>query len=125
MTDYERYFYNIFIELEKELDVRVQPQINLATIIQKETNNRYIGELFWNIDFGIFDKDYKGLLLLIEINDKTHNSPKRKKRDKKVEEIVGSANIRLIKFYSGYDNKRDYVKNRVKKELVKIINCKS
>ena len=49
-------FYKIFVELENELDIKVHPQLNLASVIKKETSNRYINELFRNIDFGIFTK---------------------------------------------------------------------
>ena len=117
MTNYEKYFYDIFVELEKEYYIRIQPQVNLATIINKNTDSGRILELFKNIDFAIFTKNYEELLLLIEINDKTHNIPKRIKRDKKVKEIVKEAGIKLITFYSNYPNSRDYVKNRIKKEL--------
>ena len=117
MTDYERYFYNIFVELERELGVRIVPQVNLAAILKKESNNYYINELFRNIDFGIFTRDYEQLLLLIEINDSSHRLEKRKIRDRKVDDILANANVRLIKFYSNYPNKKEYVKERIKSEI--------
>lgn len=122
ITKYERYFYDIFVELENELDIKVMPQVNLSSIINKDTNQRYRTELFRNIDFGIFTKDYSKILLLIEINDNTHNQKKRIRRDKKVDEIVRKANIKLIKFYSNYPNKKEYVKERVKKEISNLIS---
>ena len=106
MTGFEKYFYDILVELETELGIRIQPQVNLASIVQKETNNYYINELFRNIDFGIFTKDYNELLLLIEINDSSHYLSERIKRDKKVQEILNCADIKLIKFYSEYPNKK-------------------
>lgn len=117
MTNYEKYFYDIFVELEKEYFVRVQPQVNLATIININSNTGNILELFKNVDFGIFTRDYEDLLLLIEINDKTHTLPDRVKRDKKVKKIVDDAGIKLITFYSNYPNNKEYVINRIKKEL--------
>lgn len=117
MTNYEKYFFNIFVELENEYFIRIQPQINLATIININSNGGNILELFKNVDFGIFTKDYDELLLLIEINDKSHNTFKRIKRDKKVKKIVEEAGIKLITFYSNYPNSKEYVKNRIKKEL--------
>ena len=110
----------MLIELEDELDVKIHPQINLATIIKKEINNYYINELFRNVDFAIFDKDYKNILLLIELNDKTHSSKRRISRDLKVEKIVNQAGIKLIKFYSNYPNEKNYIKNRIRKEISKI-----
>lgn len=120
MTRYERYFYDILIELKDELNIEIMPQVNLATIINKEGNYTWRNELFKNIDFGIFSKNYEKLLLLIEINDKTHNSYNRKNRDLRVDNIVNNAGIKLIKFYSSYPNKKDYVKNRVRDEINKM-----
>lgn len=119
MTKYERYFYDILVELEDELNIKVMPQVNLASIINKEGNDKYRNELFRNIDFGIFSKDYKDILLLIEINDKTHNNYDRRKRDIKVDNIVSNAGIKLIKFYSNYPNKKDYVKQKIRDEIYK------
>ena len=119
ITNFEKYFYDAMVDLEKELNIKILPQVNLGSIINKNTNNYYRNELFRNIDFGIFTSDYKEILLLIEINDKTHNNKKRIKRDKKVDYITANAGIRLIKFYSNYDNKREYIKERVKNEILK------
>lgn len=117
LTNYERYFFQIFRDLENELPIKIHPQLNLNSIIDKIDNTKYRNELFRNIDFAIFDKDYSTLLLLIEINDKTHQSKKRRERDLKVEDICAKAGIKLIKFYSNYSNEKEYVKNRIKKEL--------
>lgn len=117
MTNYEKYFYDIFVELEKEYSIRIQPQVNLATVVRKVNNDSYYTDLFRNIDFGIFSNNYDDVLLLIEINDKTHNDSKRIKRDKKVKEIADEAGIKLISFYSNYPNTKEYVKNRIIKEL--------
>lgn len=118
MTNYEKYFFNILVELENEYFIRIQPQVNLATIVDINTSGyKNINELFKNIDFAIFTKDYDNLLLLIEINDKTHNLPKRRKRDKKIKDIASEAGIKLITFYSNYPNNKEYVKNRIIKEL--------
>lgn len=115
MSDYEFKFYKMLEELKEEYEII--PQINLASIVKKVNNNKYYSELFRNIDFAIFSKDYKELLLLIEINDKTHNKQKRKDRDLKVQKICNDINVKLIKFYTYYPNEKEYVINRIKKEL--------
>lgn len=116
MTNYEKYFYDILKELND--DYIVVPQLNLASVVKKINNNRYYSELFRNIDFAIFSKNYSNLLLLIEINDKTHNTKKRRERDLKVKKICNDINVKLITFYSNYPNERNYVINRVKDNLV-------
>jgi hypothetical protein len=94
----------------------VQPQVNLASIIDKTSHSRYRNELFRNIDFGIFDENYK-LLVLIEINDQTHNQDERKARDKKVKEICTEAGIPLITFWTKYGINPSYIKNRLAEYL--------
>ena len=119
MTQSELFFYEKIKELET--DYKIVPQINLATIIKK-TSKGYINELFRNIDFAIFDKEYKNLLLLIELNDSTHNDNNRKDRDLKVKKICNDANIKLIVFYTKYPNEKDYVLRRINNELSYINN---
>ena len=116
MTQTELFFYNKIQELEQEY--KIIPQLNLGAIIEKQ-NKGYRNELFKNIDFAIFSKDFKEILLLIELNDSTHNQSKRKKRDKNVKEICNKAQIKLITFYTKYPNEKEYVLNRIKEEIKK------
>ena len=118
MSDYEIIFLNKFKELNDKYIII--PQVNLATIIEKQ-GGKYHSELFRNIDFGIFDKDYN-LLLLIELNDKTHTSIKRKDRDLKVKKILADSQIPLLVFYTYYPNEKGYVLNRITKALENIEN---
>lgn len=117
MSVSEMFFYNKIAVLNEYYNVI--PQINLATIVKKYPNSRYISELFRNIDFAIFTKDYSRLLLLIELNDKTHNYGYRKMRDEKVYKICKSANINLINFKASDINDKDEV---IKKILYEINN---
>lgn len=115
MTDYEYKFYNILKELED--NYTIVPQLNLAAVVKKINNNRYYSELFRNIDFAIFTKDYQELLLLIELNDQTHNNYNRKDRDLKVKKICNDIGVKLMTFYTKYPNEKVYVINRIKNEL--------
>ena len=117
LTNNEYDFLTKFIDLEDELHINIVPQVNLASIIQKVSNSRFNTELFRNIDFGIFSADYSKVLLLIELNDESHNNFHRKKRDIKVHEICNKAEIKLITFYTRYSNEKEYVKGRILKEL--------
>ena len=58
MTDCEKSFFETFKQIVPPGYI-VQPQINLASIIDKENQHRYRNELFRNIDFGIFNEQYK------------------------------------------------------------------
>ena len=117
LTKNEMYFYNVISENFKEY--LIQPQVNLATIIEKHKDypTQYQNELFRNIDIGIFDKHTMQCLLLIEINDKTHNQRNRIKRDIKVKQICEDAGINLITFHTKFENRPEYIVNRIKKEI--------
>lgn len=115
MTQTELTFYNKLRELE--IEYKIVPQVNLATVVRKISKG-YINELFKNIDFAIFDNNYKKLLLLIELNDDTHNNIDRRDRDLKVRKICNDAGIKLITFHTKYPNEKDYILNRIRKELV-------
>lgn len=113
MSYYEKYFYDILKDIERDYDVIVQPQVNLASVIEKNIKHKYVNELFRNIDFCIFDKNFHKLLLAIEINDSSHLKKDRIIRDLKVEKILNQANIKLIKFYTNMPNEKLYVTNRI------------
>lgn len=92
MTSTEIIFYNKIKELNDEYIVI--PQVNLGTIIEKKTKG-YRNELFKNIDFAIFSKDFK------------------------------NANIKLITFYTKYPNEKNWVLNRIKNEISSQRNTKT
>ena len=76
----------------------VLPQVNLASVIDKEDQG-FRTELFRNVDFGVFDYNYRPLLL-IEINDNTHFRKDRVERDKKVNTICRRAKLPLVTFWT-------------------------
>lgn len=95
----------------------LQPQINLSAIIKRTDNSYYHNELFRNIDAGIFDKETYKPLVLIEINDDSHNRPDRRSRDVKVKMICEEAGIPLITFWTKYGVNVDYINRTVKTAL--------
>ena len=118
ISECEKYFYNILTKhFASTYDIR--PQVPLSSIIIKEKSSprEYQNELNRVIDFGIFNRETQEPLLLIEINDKTHNQSSRMVRDKKVHSICESAGIKLITFWTKYDNKEDYIVNRINKTI--------
>ena len=117
LSNKEYNFLTKFIDLEDELHVNIVPQVNLASIIEKVSDSRFHNELFRNIDYGIFSADYSKVLLLIELNDDSHNDYHRRERDKKVRKICDKVGIKLITFYTKYSNEKDYVKNRIKESI--------
>lgn len=96
---------------------RVIPQVNLACVVDK-IDGKYQSELYRNIDYGLFDANFN-LLLLIELNDSSHNTKKRQIRDAKVRKICDECHIPLLTFYTSYPNNVDYVCDRIQKCLDK------
>lgn len=91
---------------------RVYPQINLATVIEKQGDFKYQNELYRNIDFAIFDTDFSPIVL-IEINDNSHLQPERQKRDIKVRELCRQAGLPMITLWVDKGINKDYIKKRI------------
>ena len=111
LTATELKFYNAIKNAINDSYILL-PQINLASIIERKDEHKYQSELYRNIDFAIFDNTYAPILL-IEINDKTHNEKKRVARDIKVKEICQSAGLPLITFWTNYGVNQDYINKRI------------
>ena len=109
MTECEKEFFAVFTEIVVDKYI-IQPQINLASVVNKDTYSKHRNELFRNIDFGVFDKDYK-LRFLIEINDKTHEQKDRQERDKSVKNICNEAGIPLVTFWTKYGVNKSYIRS--------------
>ena len=115
MTDCEKKFFQVIKDIAGASYI-VQAQVNLASIIDKESVAKYRNELFRNVDLGIFDSDYKPVLL-IEINDPTHKTKERRDRDIKVHKICKAANIPLITFWTDYGVDEGYIRHRMSEYL--------
>ena len=123
LTEFELIFFKKLYNIYKDKYI-IQCQISLSDIIEKITFNReehYQKELYKKIDFGIFSKEMKPLVM-IELNDRTHNKFDTMKRDNFVEKILNNANIPLIKFYSSYPNEESYIKERIDKIIYGVKN---
>lgn len=90
----------------------VFPQVNLAAFVSKTDNSRYQNELFRNVDFLITDSDYVPKIA-VEINDQSHLYNDRRSRDEKVKQILEEAGIPLLKLWTSYGVRPDYISGRV------------
>ena len=97
LTPTEIEYYNILSALIGD-NYLLFPQINLATVVDKEYVYNSRTDLFRNIDFGVFDYNFKPILL-IEINDNSHIRKDRKERDEKVADILKKAKLPLVTFW--------------------------
>lgn len=111
MTKTERAFGNAIYK-ELPTGYKLIPQVCLASIIHKNYNNKYINELFKIVDFAVFNENYYPVVL-IEVNDDTHKTGERIKRDKKVKELCEEAEIPIITLWTEYGINEEYIKKRL------------
>ena len=97
LTETEIRYYDEISEIVGE-KYFLFPQINLASIVDKKSDTNSRTDLFRNIDFGVFDYNFKPILL-IEINDNSHIRKDRKERDEKVADILKKAKLPLVTFW--------------------------
>lgn len=118
MTAHEFEYYKIFKSLESELNVIIQPQVSLISLIRRDNyyGTEYPKELNRLVDFAVFDNNYN-LILLIEIGDNSHKKRERIIRDIYVKKICKNANIKLIYFvpnkYKNDYEAQDYLRNEI------------
>ena len=94
----------------------VLPQVSLAAIINRTDAARYRNELFRNVDFLVTDLNYKPRLI-VEINDQTHNTPDRRKRDERVAQICEEAGMPLLRLWTSYGVNENYIREKVTEKL--------
>ncbi len=94
----------------------VYPQINLASIINRTDIHTFQNELFRNIDFGVFNKDFAPVFL-VEIQDKTHLNIERQNRDNKVKMICEEAGIAIVEFWNTYSVDSEEVNKKIKEAI--------
>jgi len=114
LTECEKHFLSRLNKIFKEKYI-IQPQIPLRMIIDKDGNS-FAGELNRYIDFGIFNQNYN-LLVLIELNDKSHKTKDRYERDLKVQDICKQANIPLITFWTYGSQTDENIRYIIEKEI--------
>lgn len=112
MSGAEQGFYKKLVTIFSE-QYNVQFQVPLSSVIKKESSERFQNELYRTIDFALFDKDTFEPVILIELNDKSHLEGRRQYRDIKVKEICEQAGLKIVTFWTQYENKPEYIKKRV------------
>jgi hypothetical protein len=107
LSERELHFLGILKELEPQGFVIV-PQVSLASVIDGESVLGRHGELNHNISFGVFDKNYK-LLLLIAVSALPYENSDSQKQTDKLKAICVQVGVRLVSFYTGAPSTKDYV----------------
>lgn len=97
----------------------VVPQVPLAAVIDKKTQNAYRNELFRIVDYLFVDKTSYEPLLLVELNDASHNKADRMERDRKVADICERAGMPLIAFTTAESKDARLVRKTVLKNILR------
>ena len=95
MTNTEFKYYTALKSILSGTNYVLLPQIALSAIVERKEPHKYQSELSRVADFVIFSPEFAPLLV-VEINDQTHNLRSRRLRDEKVKFILKSANLPLL-----------------------------
>lgn len=112
VTSTERSFLTAIKHILPE-DYYLQPQVCLRSVIERTDEAYYQNELYKIIDVVIFERKSFKPVLLVEINDETHNQPKRIERDKKVKMICEEAGLPLVTFWTKFGVNENYIQKRI------------
>ena len=102
MTDAETRFFHR-LQRVSEGKYYVFPQIHLSALLKNETKGRYWKAAFQRInrtsvDYVLAHKDSLQVAYVVELDDWSHDTAKRRSRDMGVEEMLKSAGIKLVRF---------------------------
>lgn len=121
MTSREEDFFKTLNEIFKERWY-VIPQVNLSSLLNHEVKGQNWNGAFQHInrktvDYVLLSKSDLSVVCAIELDDSTHDSPARRKRDAEVENIFQSVKLPLVRFRNvGKLSKQDIV-NRVAESI--------
>ena len=117
-------FYNILLEIAKEMDLILFSQVSLYNIVEtrkdldNSTRQSYFNKIAAKtIDFVLVDKNSCRIKLCIELDDSTHNKQKRIERDKFINELFESLEINLLRYpvYNVYY--KETLKKKIKENM--------
>jgi very-short-patch-repair endonuclease len=102
MTETETVFYRRLMSVAGERYL-IFPQIHLSALLSNQTGGRYHRAAFqringMSVDYVLCDKESLKAVYAIELDDRTHDTPKRQARDAKVERMLSDAGLPLVRF---------------------------
>lgn len=126
----KRYFFSVaelkFYELLKEIigdHYFIYPKVRICDIIEATGKNNYSDFnriKSKHVDYLICSKNPITSKIIIELDDKSHNTPKRQDRDKFVDEIFANSEIPIVHIRVQYS----YSKEEITKKLQEAYHTK-
>lgn len=124
ITMNELKFYNVLMEIAKELDLVLFSQVSLYNILETKQNLDYKTKtIYFNkiasktIDFVLVDKKDCRIKLCIELDDNTHNQRKRIERDIFINELFNELEINLLRYPTYNVYYKETLKNKIQEKL--------
>lgn len=118
MTQSELKFYRNLKTITDELDLTIFPQVDLERIINVKNNiNAYRNRIkSRSIDYTIVNNKNCKIICCIELDDYTHNNPKRIERDIFINNLFNSIGLKLYRY--NLNTNLDIIKNNLKQESI-------
>ena len=116
LTDNEYDFYIQLVEAFPKANIQVQQVLYSFIEQEKEYFNQRPTGLYKSVDFLICNEELVPLVA-IEVNDKSHNSLDRQKRDEFVLTLLDHCKIPLEVFQASDSNSAGEIKKRLKKYM--------
>lgn len=112
-------FYNVLLEIAKELDLILFSQVALYNIVQTKYNNQGAFNKIRSktIDFVLVDKNNCRIKLCIELDDYTHNRYNRIERDKFINKLFKDLEIDLIRFKASNYYNKEVLKKKIQENI--------
>lgn len=116
LTTTELKFYGLLKQITDKLNLTLFCQVSMYEIINCKDYKQFNRIRSKCIDFVITEKNCK-IKCCIELDDSSHNTPKRQKRDYVLDEIFKSAGVNLIRVktqnYYNLEELENLIKNNI------------
>ncbi|MBE6798024.1 MAG: DUF2726 domain-containing protein [Ruminococcaceae bacterium] len=102
LTNHEKYYYNALIGYANKYNFHLLAKVRLADLVEADERNYSKKQFAFykiqakHIDFALCDKSNLEPVLIIEIDDNTHNDAERIKRDNFVDEVLNKTGYKIV-----------------------------
>ena len=124
ITKNELNFYNVLMQIAKELDLVVFSQVSLYNILETKQDLDYKTKTIYfnkiaakSIDFVLVDKNNCRIKLCIELDDITHKKEKRIERDKFINQLFKELEINLLRYPVFQIYYKDTLKRKIQENM--------
>ena len=124
ITKNELNFYNVLMQIAKELDLVVFSQVSLYNILETKQDLDYKTKTIYfnkiaakSIDFVLVDKNNCRIKLCIELDDITHKKEKRIERDKFINQLFKELEINLLRYPVYQIYYKDTLKRKIQENI--------